>query len=275
MRHTHAYAIWHDARTRLTNHPNDIRDDWPFSGRGHHAAARMIPTRDARRDSIVALRRRPLTENWMSSDQTTVDQQIRLAKAYFAKVDAGDETLLDMFTEDVQAYFPKIGTTRGKADLVHLVQTLTSVVGRFEHDPSRMVFTHQGTRLVVEGFEAGQYADGTPFPAGAKSEGRYCNVFEFTGTLINRLHIHADPDLAGQFDGRFAPSVPRVPGNAKSNVMNMREDFASESDLTTTNTEDGAWHTNLNTKSRSSPAEPRASDSPPQSASSRKGHGCL
>lgn len=139
----------------------------------------------------------------MHSDHPNADEQIQMAKDYFAKVDTGDPTLLDMFTEDVQAYFPKVGTTHGKANLVKLVQALTNIVPHFSHDPSRMVFTHQDNRLVVEGVEAGVFADGTSWPAGARSEGRYCNVFEFRGRLIQRLHIHVDPDFAGHFDNLF------------------------------------------------------------------------
>lgn len=139
----------------------------------------------------------------MRTEHAGADEQIRLAKAYFVKVDAGDSTLLEMFTDDVQAYFPKIGTIHGKASLVKLVQTLTSIVPRFEHDPDRMVFTQQDNRLVVEGQEAGLFADGTRWPAEARSEGRYCNVFEFQGSQIQRLHIHVDPDYAGHFDNLF------------------------------------------------------------------------
>jgi ketosteroid isomerase-like protein len=140
----------------------------------------------------------------MDTDHPAADEQIRLAKAYFARVDAGDPELLGMFTDDVQAYFPKIGTTHGKSALVRLVQRLTSAVPRFAHDQSRMVFTQEGDRLVVEGTEKGVLADGTPWPAGARSEGRYCNVFEFRGALIRRLHIHVDPDFAGRFDDAFS-----------------------------------------------------------------------
>ncbi|MEO8335490.1 MAG: nuclear transport factor 2 family protein [bacterium] len=139
----------------------------------------------------------------MNTDHPSADEQIRLAKVYFARVDAGDPELLNMFTEDVQAYFPKIGTTHGKADLATLVQTLTSVVTSFVHDQRQMVFTQQGSRLAVEGTEQGVLADGTPWPAGGRSEGRYCNVFEFRGPLIRRLHIHADPDFAGRYDNTF------------------------------------------------------------------------
>ncbi|MBV9879802.1 MAG: nuclear transport factor 2 family protein [Gemmatirosa sp.] len=134
------------------------------------------------------------------TDDTTEDLRVRLAKTYFAMVDAGDPALLALFTDDVQAYFPKIGTTHGKAALTRLVQALTGAVRRFEHDPGAMIFTQAGDRLVVEGTERGVLADGTPWPAGARSEGRYCNVFEFRGPLISRLHIYADPDFAGRHD---------------------------------------------------------------------------
>jgi ketosteroid isomerase-like protein len=136
----------------------------------------------------------------MHTDHPAADEQVRLAKAYFARVDAGDPELLGMFTDDVRAYFPKIGTTRGKADLMRLVQALTGAVRRFVHDPQSMFFTQAGDRLVVEGTETGILADGTPWPAGARSEGRYCNVFEFRGPLISRLYIYADPDFAGRYD---------------------------------------------------------------------------
>lgn len=136
----------------------------------------------------------------MQADPTTADAQVHIAKTYFARVDAGDPGLLDMFTDDVQAYFPKIGTTHGKLALAHLVQTLTGAVRRFVHDERLMTFTQAGDRLVVEGMEEGVLVDGTPWPAGARSEGRYCNVFEFRGPLISRLHIYADPDFAGRHD---------------------------------------------------------------------------
>jgi hypothetical protein len=51
----------------------------------------------------------------MDSDPTPADEQIRLAREYFARVDAGDPGLLAMFTDDAQAYFPKLGTARSKA----------------------------------------------------------------------------------------------------------------------------------------------------------------
>lgn len=60
-----------------------------------------------------------------------------------------------------------------------------------------------GSRVVVEGVEEGELAGGIPFPGQARSGGRMCNVFEFEGNLIKRLHIYADPDFAGQYQALF------------------------------------------------------------------------
>lgn len=131
------------------------------------------------------------------------EEQLRIVKEYFRRVGAGDPTLLDLFTDDAQAFFPKRGAMNGKAEFVTFVQDLTAAVSRFFHDPERMVFTQGGNRTVVEGFEEGELADGTPFPGSAKSGGRFCNVFEFRGSQISRMHVYADPDLAGKHNDLF------------------------------------------------------------------------
>ncbi|TDK28210.1 nuclear transport factor 2 family protein [Arthrobacter crusticola] len=143
-----------------------------------------------------------------SAQEPSGDRLVQLAKEYFQKVDAGDTSLLGMFTDDVQAYYPQFGTVKGTEGLVHLVQALTTAVSRFHHDEQFMKVTQSGNRVVIEGIETGTLADGTPFPADSRSEGRMCNVFEFRGTLISRLHIYADPDLAGQHPHLFPPSGP-------------------------------------------------------------------
>ncbi len=136
----------------------------------------------------------------------TPDEQMRIVKEYFRRVGAGDPSLLDLFADDAQAFFPKFGVAEGKAEFVTLVQGLTSAVARFFHDEDLMVFTQGGNRTVVEGFEVGELADGTPFPGSAKSGGRFCNVFEFRGSLISRMHVYADPDLAGKHNDLFVTS---------------------------------------------------------------------
>jgi len=136
-------------------------------------------------------------------DSIAPEEQIELAKLYFRRVDEGDPALVDMFTEDVQSFFPKYGTAHGLQEHKELAAGLTGNQVAFHHDVSSMVFTQSGNRLVVEGLESGTRADGLVWPSHPRIEGRYCNVFEFRGRLISRLHIYVDPDFAGEDSDRF------------------------------------------------------------------------
>ena len=133
----------------------------------------------------------------------TPDERIALVKEYFRKVDTGATDLFDMFAEDAQVFFPGFGVARGKSEILKMVVGLSSALSTFEHDESRMTFTQDNNRLVVEGAEAGTFVDGKPFPGDARSGGLFCSVFEFEGTLFSRMHIYADPDLAGQRPALF------------------------------------------------------------------------
>jgi hypothetical protein len=53
-----------------------------------------------------------------------------------------------------------------------------------------------GSYVVVEGAEHGRTSSGIDFPDGTSSFGVFCNVFEFEGDLIKRVHIYVDPDFA-------------------------------------------------------------------------------
>ncbi|MBJ2121655.1 hypothetical protein I6N91_11770 [Arthrobacter sp. MSA 4-2] len=139
----------------------------------------------------------------MDQQQISTTDQIALAKEYFRKVDSGDPNLLDMFTDDTEIFFPKFGIARGKAEIVPFLVGLGSAVTSFDHPEARMTFTSSDNRVVVEGAESGMLASGVPFPGDARSSGLFCNVFEFRGRLISRLHIYADPDLAGQQPALF------------------------------------------------------------------------
>ena len=139
-----------------------------------------------------------------NSDLNAGCEYIKLAKEYFTKVGNGDPTLLNMFTGDAQFFFPKFGTVHGKDEIAKAAQMLMSAVTKFSHQQKFMVFTQSGNRLVVEGIESGHLADETQFPGSSLSEGRYCNVFEFSGLLISRLHVYADPDFAGHYKNPFS-----------------------------------------------------------------------
>jgi hypothetical protein len=133
----------------------------------------------------------------MTTETARGDELIAITKEYFKRVDSGAPDLLDLFTDDTQIFFPRFGYAHGKAEIVPFLVGLTAAVTSFDHPQDRMVFTQGGNRVVVEGAERGLLASGIPFPGEARSAGLFCNVFEFRGDLISRMHVYADPDLAG------------------------------------------------------------------------------
>lgn len=132
-----------------------------------------------------------------------VQQRIDIAMEYFRKLDAGDPTLEDLLTDDIQLYFPKFGMGYGKADLERASQGMMSTLRQIKHDFERMNILVAGDHVVVEGFEGGISANGTPWPVAGRSEGRYCNVFQFAGLKIKRVHIYVDPDFDSTHKERF------------------------------------------------------------------------
>ncbi|WP_080931314.1 nuclear transport factor 2 family protein [Xanthomonas arboricola] len=126
------------------------------------------------------------------------DARIETVRDYFRKVDAKDPTLLDLFTEDVEFFFPKFGTARGKDALARFAQRIAVDAATLTHDIDGFVFTVDGDRIVVEGREWGVTTDGRSWPDGEVSQGRFCNVFEFDGPLIKRTFIYVDPDVTSE-----------------------------------------------------------------------------
>lgn len=128
---------------------------------------------------------------------------IEITKLYFAKADAGDASILELFSDDVQLFFPKFGTRKGKEQVVAFVQGLMTQLDSLKHDTETYNYIASGPIVVVEGTESGIAKNGKHWPVDGRSEGRFCNVFEFKGSLISRLHIYVDPDFSGEDDDRF------------------------------------------------------------------------
>ena len=72
-----------------------------------------------------------------------------------------------------------------------------------EHDFSTYTFISSGPYLVVEGTTRGSMKNGKAWAGGETPGGRFCNVFEFRGNLICRVHIYLDPDYGGADQQRF------------------------------------------------------------------------
>jgi hypothetical protein len=128
---------------------------------------------------------------------------VEVAQEYFARLDAGSPQLLDLFTDDAQIYFPKFGFGRGHAALLEVLSVLGGAIQSVEHLSESFVYTQAGNRLAVEGTTRGVLKSGARWAAGETPGGRFCNVFEFRGDLICRMHVYLDPDYAGEDRDRF------------------------------------------------------------------------
>jgi hypothetical protein len=130
-------------------------------------------------------------------------QNIAIAKEYFRRADAGRADLLDLMTEDVQLYFPKFGIGRGRKAFGEMAAGIGGVFEWVEHDCSTYNFICAGPYVVVEGTTRGALKNGKSWKAGETPGGRFCNVFEFKGGLISRVHIYLDPDYTSEDSERF------------------------------------------------------------------------
>jgi ketosteroid isomerase-like protein len=130
-------------------------------------------------------------------------RRIDAAIQYFHHVDNGDPRLMDLFTEDATVYFPKLGMAHGKAEIGLLAQGFALEIVSILHDIENFNIMPSGNYVVVEGKEKGVTLSGGAYPDNVYGEGRFCNVFEFDGDLIKRVHVHTDPD----FNSADAPRV--------------------------------------------------------------------
>lgn len=134
--------------------------------------------------------------------------RVNLVKEYFRKGDAGDASIVDMFDEDIELYFPKFGLRTGKRAVGAFVQGLLGQLRVLQHCPDKYNYIVSGDFVVVEGWESGVTRSGTAWPVQGRTDGRFCNVFRFRGELIAGLHIYVDPDFTGQDEDRFYWGLP-------------------------------------------------------------------
>ena len=60
--------------------------------------------------------------NTLVADDNAGMQHLETVRQYFIRGDAGRPDTLDLFTDDVQIYFPKFGVAHGKAALMELAR---------------------------------------------------------------------------------------------------------------------------------------------------------
>lgn len=143
--------------------------------------------------------------------QTMTDEQRKsVALAYLKAFDNGGVTedggsILDLFADDAQVYFPKWGIATGKEEIGRLFGDVGATLKHIRHDYADFNWVFSGSdTLVAEGRSSGEHRDG-PWRSDvpAWGAGRWCDVFEVRDFLIQRVFIYLDPDYAGQDVARY------------------------------------------------------------------------
>ncbi|ODV41381.1 hypothetical protein AWV79_37015 [Cupriavidus sp. UYMMa02A] len=137
----------------------------------------------------------------------TDEQRKAIALEYFKRMDRG-ESVLDLFDEQAEVYFPKWGVAIGKARIEQLFGELTQLFDQISHDYTYPNVIQQGDRLAVESTTHGRTREGVEWRAGVTHAGRWCDVFEIRDFKIQRLYIYLDPDYAGADTKRY-PWLPQ------------------------------------------------------------------
>jgi ketosteroid isomerase-like protein len=122
---------------------------------------------------------------------------VQLVKEYFVRGDAGRADLLDLFTDDVEIYFPKFGIGHGKAAFGEFVQGFLTLVRRITHHIDQLRCWEVGDMVFVEGTTEGETIDGRSWKGGETPGGRFASVIEVKNGLIARMSIYMDPDYVG------------------------------------------------------------------------------
>jgi hypothetical protein len=126
-------------------------------------------------------------------------QEVRrtAVRNYFEKIDNGifDSSYFNLFTEDVELYFPKFGYAKGKEGIKNFGKQIGNHLSSIYHDIENFNYIVADNYIVVEGKEGGVTREGIEWPDNDISYGKFCNVFKFNGHLIERVHIYVDPDF--------------------------------------------------------------------------------
>jgi ketosteroid isomerase-like protein len=134
---------------------------------------------------------------------TMDDEQRRtVALEYFKRMDRGD-SVIDLFDEHAEVYFPKWGMAVGKQEIGELFSALFGILSSIKHDVLYANIIQQGDYVVVEGTSQGSTKDGVQWHAGATHAGRWCDVFQIRDFKIQRCFVYLDPDYAGADTARY------------------------------------------------------------------------
>jgi hypothetical protein len=138
----------------------------------------------------------------------TDEQRKSVALEYLKAFDNAGKTssggsILDLFADDAQVFFPKWGLATGKTQIGRLFSDFGGGIKNILHDYATFNWIMTGTdTFAVEGTSAGTHKEGS-WRAGVNHAGRWCDVFEVRDFLIQRCFIYLDPDYAGLDTDRY------------------------------------------------------------------------
>jgi hypothetical protein len=143
------------------------------------------------------------------ASQTMTDEQRKSVALEYLKafdnagVTSAGGSMLDLFAEDAQVFFPKWGVATGKDELGRLFTDVGGTIKAVTHDYATFNWVMTGTdTFACEGTSYGEHRDGG-WRAGMTHAGRWCDVFEVRDFLIQRCFIYLDPDYAGLDTDRY------------------------------------------------------------------------
>jgi ketosteroid isomerase-like protein len=143
------------------------------------------------------------------AEQVMTDEQRKsIALQYLKAFDNGGVTtaggsILDLFADDAQVFFPKWGLATGKEQIGQLFTDVGGTIKSILHDYATFNWVMTGTdTFACEGTSAGSHRDGE-WRAGVSHAGRWCDVFEVRDFKIQRCFIYLDPDYAGLDTDRY------------------------------------------------------------------------
>jgi hypothetical protein len=146
----------------------------------------------------------------VSTENMTDEQRKSVALEYLKAFDNGGVTssggsILELFADDAQVYFPKWGLATGKAEIGRMFGDLGARLKSIVHHYSHFNWIMSGTdTFVCEGTSHGEHVDGE-WRAGVPEwgAGRWCDVFEVRDWKIQRCFIYLDPDYGAQDKDRY------------------------------------------------------------------------
>ncbi|EMS74308.1 hypothetical protein H318_14618 [Enterococcus durans IPLA 655] len=121
-----------------------------------------------------------------------------IALQYFEAVESrSHEAIMELFDENCEVFFANFGLTKGWKNFEKINQQLVKHFNKLYFKKDEFMITVQDNRVVVEGIEYGELANGHHI-----NDNRHCNVFDIdpnTG-LIQRMYAYTDPNLGGTND---------------------------------------------------------------------------